>query len=145
MQWSDATGAGFVGGDGAAEPWYPLNPSYPDINVVQAEEDPQSLLHFHREAIALRRQLAVVREGGYREFKHHSGVLYAYARESASQRLLVVCSFTEKTAYFSSCDDYDVRTGRLCLCSYADAPIRANAFFLRPYECRVYLWESETL
>jgi oligo-1,6-glucosidase len=145
MQWSDAPGAGFVGGDGAAEPWYPLNPNYPDINVAQAEEDPQSLLHFYREAIALRRQVPVVREGSYREFKHHSSVLYAYARESASQRMLVVCSFTEKTAYFSSNDDYDIRMGKLCLCNYEDAPTQANAFFLRPYECRVYLWEEETL
>ena len=142
VQWSDAPGAGFVGGDGTAEPWYPLNPNYADINVAAAEDDPESLLHFYRAAIALRRELPVVREGSYREFKHHSSVIYAYARESETQCLLVVCSFTEKTAYYSSHDDHDLRKGKLCLCNYEDAPLRGNAFYLRPYECRVYLWEE---
>lgn len=142
VQWSDAVGAGFVGGDGTAAPWYPLNPNYVDINVEAAEQDPQSLLAFYRAAIALRRRLDVVREGTYREFKHHSSVIYAYARESATQRLLVVCSLTDKTAYFSAHDDYDLAAGELCLCNYPDAPLQGKAFFLRPYECRVYLWED---
>lgn len=141
VQWSAGPGAGFVGGEGTAEPWYPLNPNYVDINVAAAEEDPQSLLHFYRKAIALRRRLPVVRDGSYREFKHHSSVIYAYARESETQRLLVVCSMTEKLSYFSAHDDYDLRKGELCLCNYPDAPLQGNAFFLRPYECRVYLWE----
>ena len=142
MQWSAEQSAGFVGGDGTAEPWYPVNPNYVGINVAAAEEDPQSLLHFYREAIALRRRLPVVREGTYRELKHHSSVIYAYMRESKAQQLLVVCSFTEKTAYFSSHGDYNMRKGELCLCNYPDAPLEGNAFFLRPYECRVYLFEG---
>lgn len=72
--------------------------------------------------------------------KHHSSVIYAYAREGKDQRLLVVCSFTAKTAYFSAPYDYNLRGGELVLSNYDDAPLDGNAFFLRPYECRVYLW-----
>ena len=142
MQWNANQGAGFVGGSGNAEPWFPINPNYTSINVEAAEADPDSLLAFYRKAIALRRKLDVVRNGNYREFKHHSSVLYAYARESERQRLLVVCSFAGKLAYYSASDDYDLRKGELVLANYADAPLQGNAFFLRPYECRVYLWED---
>jgi trehalose-6-phosphate hydrolase len=93
-------------------------------------------------AIALRRRLPVVREGGYRELKRSSGQIYAYVREGAGQRLLVVCSLSPKVAYFSAPADVDLAAGELCLCGYEDAPLEGNAFFLRPYECRVYLWED---
>lgn len=141
MQWNPRQGAGFVSGDGTANPWFPINPNYTHINVEADEGNPTSLLAFYRNAIALRRKLPVVRDGTYREFKHHSSVIYAYARESEDQHLLVVCSFTAKTAYFSAPHDYNLRNGKLVLANYEDAPLNGNAFFLRPYECRVYLWE----
>lgn len=142
MQWSVEPGAGFVGGDGTAQPWFPINTNYRQINVAAAEEDPDSLLAFYREAIALRRRLPVVREGSYRELKRASAQLYAYVREGVGQKLLVVCSFTGRTAYFSAPDDLPLAEAELCLCGYEDAPTEGNAFFLRPYECRVYLWQE---
>ncbi|MBR3235238.1 MAG: alpha-glucosidase [Atopobiaceae bacterium] len=144
MQWDAGPSAGFVGGDGGGIPWYPVNPNHVDINVAAADRDPDSLLAFYRKAIELRRKLPVVREGSYREFKRASNALYAYAREGAGQRLLVVCSFTEEIAYFSAPAGFDLAAGELCLCGYPDAPLEDNAFFLRPYECRVYLWNDES-
>ena len=143
VQWSSAPGTAFVGGDGTAEPWYPINPNYPAINVEAAEQDPHSLLAFYREAIALRRRLRVVREGTYREFKRASNTIYAYARETVRQQLLVVCSLSSHTAFFSAPEGYDLQEGTLCLCGYEDAPLEGNGFFLRPYECRVYLFQKD--
>ena len=142
VQWSAKPGAGFVGGDGTAEPWYPINPNYEEINVEAAEADPASILAFYRAAIALRRRLAVVREGSYRELKRASQSLYAYLREMDGQRLLVVCSFTDALTYFSAPANFDLDAAELCLQGYADAPTKGNGFFLRPYECRVYLLEG---
>ncbi|MBP3892459.1 MAG: alpha-glucosidase [Atopobiaceae bacterium] len=142
MQWDAGPGAGFVGGNGAAEPWYPVNPNYVDINVAEADKDPHSLLAFYRKAIALRRKLPVVRDGSYREFKRASKSLFAYAREGESQRLLVVCSLSDQITYFSLPEGYDPSQASLCLCGYGDAPVEGNGFFLRPYECRVYLFEG---
>ena len=143
MQWSAAPGAGFVGGEGTAEPWYPLNPNYTKINVAAAEEDPQSLLNFYRAAIALRHKLPVVREGSYRELKRSSRSIYAYVREGAGQRLLVVCSFSKQITYFSAPEDFDLSTGKLCLCGSEDESLEGDGFFLSPYGHRVYLWEDE--
>lgn len=142
IPWSAGPGAGFVGGDGTAAPWYPINPTYEEINVEAAEADATSLLAFYRAAIALRRRLPVVREGTYREFKRASSALFTYARETCGQRLLVVCSLSDRLAYFSAPTGYVLAEGELCLCSYEDAPLEGNACWLRPYECRVYLFDE---
>ena len=51
VQWNDSTNAGFTSGN----PWLPLNPNYKEINVALQENDPDSLLSFYKELIALRK------------------------------------------------------------------------------------------
>ena len=51
VQWSDSANAGFTSGN----PWLPLNPNYKEINVASQENDPDSLLSFYKELIALRK------------------------------------------------------------------------------------------
>ncbi len=50
MQWDDSAYAGFSTG----EPWIRMNPNYPVINVRAAQTDPNSVLHYYRDLIALR-------------------------------------------------------------------------------------------
>ena len=140
MQWSGEANAGFC--PEGVEPWFAVNPNYRGINVEAAEQDEASVLGFYRQAIALRRSLPVVREGSYREFKRSSSKLYVYARESADQRLLVMCNFADTPTLLSAPSGYDLGEGRLELCNYEDAPgLRVDDFLeLRPWECRVYLF-----
>ena len=63
MPWSAATGAGFT--DPAAEPWLPLG-DHRERNVEAQRNDPDSILTFTRELIALRRRLPELRTGSYR-------------------------------------------------------------------------------
>ena len=51
VQWNDSANAGFTSGN----PWLPLNPNYKKINVASQENDPDSLLSFYKELIALRK------------------------------------------------------------------------------------------
>ena len=51
VQWNDSANAGFTSGN----PWLPLNPNYKEINVASQENDPDSLLSFYKELIALRK------------------------------------------------------------------------------------------
>ena len=131
--------AGFTS---AAAPWLPVNPNYPSINVEAEEKDPQSLLHFYRRAIRLRKALPAVRYGRYREFYRLSDRLYVYSRESAQQRLLIICSFTEKPVVFRAPGGYALEKGTLLLCNYPDADRHGNTFTTRPYETRVYRFGS---
>ena len=92
VQWSAEENAGFTTGT----PWLPVNENYKEINGEREEKDPDSLLNFYRKAISLRKSLSVVRHGEYKEHFRRSKKLYVYTRETESQKLLVICSFTEK-------------------------------------------------
>jgi oligo-1,6-glucosidase len=135
VQWDDTQNAGFSTGT----PWFYVNQNYSEINVAQQEADEDSILHFYRKAIALRKELKVVRNGRYREYDPLSSTRYVYARQNKDQRLLVICSYSEKPQKFTPPTGFDLAAGKLVLCNY---PSGADNL-LRPYETRVYLWELE--
>ena len=134
VQWSAEENAGFSTG----KPWFFVNENYPQVNVAAQENDPDSLLNFYRKAIRLRKSLSVVQDGSYREFYRHSGKLYVYTRETARERLLVVCSFTEKPVRFCAPKGCRLDAMELLLENYGGA-LSGNGFVTQPYETRVYL------
>ena len=132
VQWDASENAGFTTG----EPWFYVNNNFGRINVAQQEEDPDSILHFYRKAIALRKKLSCVRDGNYIEHKKGNSKLFVYSRQDSRQRILVVCSFSSKKMRFFPPRDFPIDTARLPLCNYPDP----NPKVLQPYECRVYWW-----
>ena len=139
MQWTDGPHGGFSEG----EPWFYVNQNYRSVNVLQQEEDPNSLLNFYRRAMELRKSLPVVRFGSYRDLRPLSLRLHVYERCARGVRLLVICSYADKELSFRPPRGYDLRKGRLLLWSYPDAELRGNGCTLRPYECRVYLFTDK--
>lgn len=132
VQWDDTENAGFTTG----KPWFYVNENYRSINVAQQEADPDSILNFYRKAIRLRKELKVVRHGEYKEHYPLSGKLYCYSRSMEGQRILVICSFADRQIPMKMPGGFDPAGAKLILQNYPDA-----AAVLRPYECRVYLWE----
>ena len=133
VQWNDGKNAGFSD----AEPWFYANPNYKEINVAQQEKDPDSILNFYRKAIALRKSLPVVRHGAYREHFAGDAKQYVYSREMPGEKLLVICSFSDRNEKLKVPAGFDLASAKLILTNYADAPDA-----LRPYECRVYHWKG---
>lgn len=136
VQWTDGEHAGFTTGT----PWFYVNENYKDINVEQALHDPDSILNFYKKAIALRKSLPVVRDGSYQEYYKGSDKLYVYARETKEQKLLVICSFTDKPVRFQAPYNFSLGDMKLLLTNY-DGTREENSFLTRPYEARVYLYE----
>ena len=134
VQWDDSENAGFTTG----KPWFYVNQNYKEINVAQQEQDPDSILNFYKKAIALRKSLKVVRHGNYRELYRYSSKLYVYAREMEGEKILVVCSFSDKPHIFPAPTGFDFNEGLLVLNNYQEV----EHHLLKPYECRVYLWRS---
>ena len=132
VQWTDGENAGFSTGT----PWFYVNENHPSINVAQQEADPDSILNFYRKAIALRKSLPVVRHGSYTEHFKCSSKIYCYSRQMEGQKLLVVCSFTDKNTRLRLPRGFDLASAKMVLCNYGDA----EGATLRPYETRVYLW-----
>ena len=133
VQWDATENAGFS----EAKPWFYVNSNYPYINVAQQEKDPDSILHFYRKAIELRKRLTCVRYGDYREYEKNSDELYVYTRQDHRQRILVICSFSKNKVPFKFPRGYHLEDAELVLQNYPDPRDRV----LQPYECRVYLWK----
>ncbi|MBQ6366496.1 MAG: alpha-glucosidase [Oscillospiraceae bacterium] len=136
VQWSAEKNAGFTTGT----PWFFINPNYLEINVAAEEANPDSILHFYRKAISLRKQLKAVRDGVYRDYDLLSGRFYVYAMEEKLQRVLVICSFSSRVQHFKAPKGYDLSKGRLVLKNYGDR-LDGNGFHAMPYEVRVYVFE----
>lgn len=61
MQWDASANAGFSSG----APWLKLNPNYPAINAAEALADPNSVFHYYRQLIRLRKAHPVIVYGTY--------------------------------------------------------------------------------
>ena len=134
VQWSAEENAGFTTG----KPWFYINENYVDVNVDSQEDDPDSVLNFYRKAVALRKELSCVKDGTYTEFNKLSSSLYTYAREDSKQKILVVCSYTEKEVAFKAPKGFDLSEGELILQNYP----AVDPSVLKPYEVRAYLWNK---
>ena len=96
MQWKDAPQAGFTSGT----PWLKVNDNYPVINVEKEEGQPDSVLHYYRKLIALRKS------GEYRElftygkfepaYENADHVMACY-RILQGRRVLVAANFGTDT------------------------------------------------
>ena len=134
VQWSDGKNAGFTDGT----PWFYVNENYKTINVAEQENDPDSVLNFYRKAIKLRKTLSAVKHGNYQEHFKSSSKVYTYSREDKRQKLLIVCSFTDKPATMKVPADFNIDKAKCMLCNYSDT----SSLTLRPYETRVYLLDK---
>ncbi len=132
VQWSNEENAGFTTGT----PWFYVNENYKEINVADQEADENSVLNFYREAIRLRKSLSSVRHGDYKEYGKLSGRLYTYSREDDKEKLLIVCSFSEKVTNWRVPKEFDLNTAELLLANYD----KLDGTTLKPYEARVYRW-----
>lgn len=63
-------------------------------------------------------------------------LLYIYSRENEKQKVLVVCSFSDKEEKWKVPKGFDLNTSELILCNYQVS----ESLTLKPYETRVYLW-----
>ena len=132
VQWSAEENAGFTTGT----PWFYINENYKDINVADQEKDENSVLNFYRRAIKLRKELSSVKNGNYKEYGKMSSSFYTYSREDDKEKLLVVCSFTDKAKKWSVPAGFDLASAELLLSNYD----KLDGTTLKPYETRVYRW-----
>ena len=93
MQWTDSENAGFTTGT----PWMPLNPNYHEINAEQALADPDSVFHYYRRLIHLRKTTPVICHGDFTLLDADNEKVFSYVRRDEEHELLVVCNFTDET------------------------------------------------
>jgi oligo-1,6-glucosidase len=135
MQWDDGPQAGFTTG----EPWIKVNPNHTAINVVQALADPNSVLHYYRQLIRLRRENPVMVYGTYDLILADHPQIYAFTRTLDDHRLLVILNFSGDAPVFDLPAGLSFSGKRLLVGNYpVDEAEAIDRVALRPYEARVY-------
>jgi len=124
-QWDAAPHAGFTRG----RPWIGVNPNYVTVNRAAAAADPDSVFHYYRQMIALRKAtLGLV----YGEFMPQEAPeqLYVYRRVHAGQSYQVVLNLSDQVVGYAC-------VGRRLIANYG----ATDKNRLQPYEAGVYLLE----
>jgi oligo-1,6-glucosidase len=135
MQWDDSPNAGFTTG----HPWIGVNPNYPQINVRDALADPDSVFHYYKKLIRLRKENPVIVHGRYDLLLEAHGEIYAFTRTHGDDRLLVILNFTANRPVFALPSDITYSAKDLMIANYeVDAAEDIALLTLRPYEARVY-------
>ena len=130
MQWTAGENGGFTTG----KPWLPVNENHSFINAEAALADPQSVFHYYRQLIELRKTYEVFRKGKFRLLLPEDPNVFAYLRETDGENLLVICNFTGQEQAVESIRIPE--NARLLLSNYA-----GDVKILRPYEAKMYFWQ----
>jgi oligo-1,6-glucosidase len=135
FQWDDREHAGFTSGT----PWMKVNPNYTQINAAQALADPNSIFHYYRRLIQLRREHPIIIYGSYDLILDDHPQIYAFTRRLDDERLLVMLNFTANTPIFILPSHISYHEKELLIGNYPVDPNEdIHRLTLRPYEARVY-------
>lgn len=92
MQWDDTLG---TGGFTIGTPWQALDASYPDINVANQTDNPDSLLSAYRDLIHVRNQSHALQYGDFTFVTSDTRRVYSFLRQSEEETVLVVLNFDD--------------------------------------------------
>ena len=135
MQWDDGPEAGFTAG----EPWIKVNPNHVSINVKEARADPNSIWHYYRQLIRLRRENPIMVYGTYDLILDDHPQIYAFTRTLDEDCLLVILNFSGDKPVFTLPAHLEAYDQTPLIGNYAIDPAeKTGRLTLRPYEARVY-------
>ncbi|MGE7121142.1 glycoside hydrolase family 13 protein [Peribacillus sp. NPDC097264] len=136
MQWNDGRNAGFTTGT----PWIGVNANYPEINAEKAYNDHQSIFHFYKKLIQLRKQHDIIVYGRFDLLCPDDEQIFAYTRTLGEEKVLVLCNFKGQEATLTIPTALHSLKATLLIGNYEqEESDTVSSEPLRPYECRVYL------
>ena len=133
MQWDDSANAGFTTGT----PWIKVNSNYPKVNAKQEVSDPDSVFSYYKKLIRLRHENEIIVYGDYELLAPEDEALFIYTRMLGTQRLMVLCNFTEKEVSIPQEVMEQIPTdAKLLIGNYS----KQKEKVLQAYEARVYAY-----
>ena len=136
MQWDNSENAGFTVG----EPWIAVNSNYKVINAKNAIAKPDSIFHYYKELIQLRKTHPIIVYGKYDLLNPDSEEFFAYTRTYDSEQLFVVSNFTRnELSYNVRVELQSYSSCSLLIGNYQDVEENLeHKLTLKPFETRVY-------
>ena len=145
MQWDDTENAGFTTGT----PWLGVNPNYTEINARSQLQDENTVFHYYKKLIHLRKENSIFVDGDFTLLLPEDENIFAYVREYEGRKLLVAANFTDKEVECPLLKEWGVPADedgaaksrdngvKLLIHNYNDLPSQQK---LRPYEAMI--WEK---
>lgn len=136
MQWNAQENAGFTDGT----PWFAVNPNYKTVNLEAEKGKEESLYHWYRKMIALRKsdeysELFIY--GSLTPVYEKTDGVIAYEREYQGRCVLIICNL--KAALQELPFGWKVK--KILLSNHKDVNIKKEKIYLRGYE--VVIVETE--
>jgi glycosidase len=113
MQWDGTENGGFTDGI----PWRSLNSDYSTVNVAVELNDPDSLLKYYQQLIAIRNTYAAISSGSYLPVATSNSKIYAAIRQTEKQTILIITNLSKETIsdYSLTYDGIGIKRGKYTL------------------------------
>lgn len=136
MQWDSSAYAGFTSSE-SAEPWIGVNSNYTKINAANQVNDPDSIFHYYRELIRLRKDLDVIAFGDITPLAGSHSSVFSYKRSFRGHELIVIANFYGRDCTWNEVPDLSGFRKLLGNYDGTSDPEEGN-FTLRPYEAQIW-------
>lgn len=133
MQWDDSMNGGFTT---APNSWLTMNPNYKQINAKQQLSDPDSVYHYYRHLIEMRKNAPALIYGNYHDRDPGNAKIYAYTRTLGKDEYFVVLNFSRDTIAYRL--PKGVKSGQMVISNLGKVEENASVLHLKGWEARVY-------
>lgn len=132
MQWNTKENAGFTTGT----PWIKVNKNYLEINAEAEMAEEDSVYHYYKKLIRLRRENEIMVQGRFVPLLEEDDHIYAYERLWEGEKIVVACNFTKEV---QACDLFrGLEDGRELISNYKEH----KSGVLQPYEAIAVLCKA---
>ncbi len=128
MQWSGEANGGFTEGT----PWIEPAGNYGEINARMQAEDEDSILHFYKTLIRIRKEKALISKGSIAFLMQDNSDVLAYSRAYRDEELIVLNNLTDREITVSAEPAWS-RYEKL-LGNYEGCRLEGGSVVLRPFE-----------
>lgn len=132
MQWNNSSYAGFS----TNEPWIMVNPNYVEINAKEQMSRENSVFHYYKRLIQLRKEHKIIVYGTYELLLPEHEQLFVYKRKLEGQQLLCVCNFSKEQLTYELPQEFV--ESELLIHNYETVELQDKKLFIRPYETVVF-------
>ena len=118
-----------------ATPWLPVHKNHTTVNVLNQENDQNSVLNHFRKMVALRKDNLLLVYGNYEIIQEEHPTIYAYSRTLEDQKMLILLNFSELESSIAL-SGYD-SANEVLINNYSELSADKNTITLKPYQAVV--------
>lgn len=136
VQWNNSKNAGFTEGT----PWINVCKNYKEINAEKAINDKESIFHYYKKLIELRKKEDAIVYGDFNILLKDDTNVYAYERNYNGEKIVVLNNYYGRECtvdLFSELSDVKEKNIKILISNYENSEVDLSNITLRPYEAIV--------